>query len=156
MLKKDADLSNLFKNYSKDILHYSLSLLRDYEEAEDAVQEVFTRFIESYDSFRGECSYKTWLLTITRNYCFNRLNGKARLTDRIDEQIILSSEDSIEQKITLEEVLEKLTKDEYELVYLREFACYSYKEISEILNISEDNVKVKIFRVRQQLKKYLR
>lgn len=156
MLKKNADLSNLFKNYSKDILHYSLSLLRDYEEAEDAVQEVFTRFIESYDSFRGECSYKTWLLTITRNYCFNRLNGKARLTDRIDEQLILSSEDGIEQKIILEEALEKLTKDEYELVYLREFACCSYKEISEILNISENNVKVKIFRVRQQLRKYLR
>ena len=54
------------------------------------------------------------------------------------------------------DAVKKLNKEEYELIYLREFACHSYLEISEILGISVDNVKVKLFRVRDQLRKYMK
>lgn len=156
MNEKDARVKELFDRYSNDILHYSMSLLKDSSDAEDAVQEVFVKFINSYNSFRGECSYKTWLLIITRNYCFKKLNGKANRTISVDENLPETYELNLEEKITLDEAIKQLGKEEYELLYLREYAGHSYKEISEILNISVDNVKVKLFRVREQLRKYLK
>lgn len=146
----------LFKTYSNDIFHYSLSLLKDYENAKDAVQDVFVQFLKSEDSFRGECSYKTWLLTLTRNYCYKKLNHKSDKLESIHENLPDFYEMSIDTSITLNDALVKLSKAEYELIYLREYAGYSYQEISEILEISLDNVKIKLFRVRQRLKEYLK
>jgi RNA polymerase sigma factor (sigma-70 family) len=155
MLNKENNVKELFEKYSNDILHYSMSLLKDTDDAKDALQEVFVKFINSYDSFRGECSYKTWLLIITRNYCFQKLNGKAGKPVSIEENLSESYEPNLEEKITLDNAIKKLSSEEYELIYLREYACHSYKEMAEILGITIDNVKVKLFRVREHLRKYL-
>ncbi|PKL82532.1 MAG: hypothetical protein CVV24_09670 [Ignavibacteriae bacterium HGW-Ignavibacteriae-3] len=156
MINKDKTVSELFKSYSNDVLNYSMSILKDYDEAQDAVQEVFVRYIKNEDTFRGDCTHKTWLLTITRNYCFKKLNGRAKLTETIDENFIETHGPNIETKISLNDALEKLTTEEFEIIYLREYACHSYQEMAEILGISIDNVKVKLFRVRGRLRKYLK
>jgi RNA polymerase sigma-70 factor (ECF subfamily) len=153
---KANNVKELFEDYSDDILNYSLSLLKNYDDAKDAVQEVFIRFIKSQDSFRGECSYKTWLLTITRNYCFGKMNGKGRQPERIDDNFIKIYEPDIDGIISLKDALDKLNEEDTELIYLREYAGHSYREIAEILDISVDNVKVKLFRVREHLRKYLK
>lgn len=155
-MKEEKTVKELFSSYSDDILNYSMSLLKDSDDAKDAVQEVFIRFINSQSSFRGDCSYKTWLLVITRNYCYKKLNGKANQPVPIDENFLHTYEPKLEDKITLNDALKKLNSEEFELVYLREYACHSYQEIAEILGITVDNVKVKLFRVREQLRKYLK
>lgn len=156
MNTQDGIVKDLFNRYSKDVLHYSMSLLKDHDDAKDALQEVFIRFIDSYKSFRGECSHKTYLLVITRNYCYNKLGGKAGKDLPLDEAMAAGSGYSIEDKITLNDAMKKLGKEEFELIYLREYACHSYQEISEILGISVDNVKIRLFRVRDKLRKYLK
>lgn len=154
--EEEKTVKELFSSYSNDILNYSMSLLKDYDDAKDALQEVFIKYINSKDSFRGECSYKTWLLTITRNYCFKKLNGKANKPIPLDENSLRTYEPKYEDKISLNDAMSRLSHEEYELIYLREYACHSYQEMAEILGISIDNVKVKLFRVRQQLRKYLK
>lgn len=156
MNQKENNVKELFNLYSKDILNYSMSLLKDSDDAKDALQEVFVRFINSQNTFRGECSYKTYLLVITRNYCYKKLNGKASNVVSIDESITERIDSNLDEKITLNDAMKKLTKEEYELIYLREYACHSYQEIADILGITIDNVKVKLFRVREQLRKYLK
>ena len=155
MISKEKTVTELFNSYSNDVLNYSMSILKNYDEAKDAVQEVFIRYIKNEDSFRGDCSYKTWLLTITRNYCLKKLNGKASQTVTIDESFVGTPELSIETKITLNEALAKLSTEEYELIYLRDYECHTYQEMALVLGISIDNVKVKLFRVRKHLRKYL-
>lgn len=155
MINKDKTVTELFNSYSNDVLNYSMSILKDYDEAKDAVQEVFVRYIKNEESFRGDCSYKTWLLTLTRNYCLKKLNGRASQSELIDETILVSCELSIETRITLNDALAKLSTEEYELIYLRDYECHTYQEIAQILGITVDNVKVKLFRVRKQLRKYL-
>jgi RNA polymerase sigma-70 factor (ECF subfamily) len=155
MQNTEYSTSDIFKKYSADILKYSFSLLKNSDDAKDAVQEVFIRYISSRDNFRGECSEKTWLLTITRNYCFKLLTkNKHARTDNIDEfpQLYDPKPDIT---ITLKDAIDNLSPEDYELVYLREYAGYTYQEISQILEISTDNVKIRLFRVRQKLKQYL-
>ena len=51
--------TDLFEKYSRDVFRYSLSILRDEDEAKDAAQESFARYFENESSFRGDCSQKT-------------------------------------------------------------------------------------------------
>lgn len=155
MINKDKTVTELFNTYSNDVLNYSMSILKNYDEAKDAVQEVFVRYINSQSTFKGECSYKTWLLTITRNYCLKKLNSRANKTERIDDSFLETVESNIETRISLNDAFANISAEEYEIIYLRDFECYSYKEIAGILGITVDNVKVRLFRVRQHLKKYL-
>lgn len=156
MLGKETAVDEIFETYSGEIFKYSMSLLKNNQDAQDAVQEVFAKFIQNRHSFRGDCSIKTWLLIITRNYCLKQLKGKDKTNLAINENLLKAYDPNIDIKISLNDALEKIGKDEFELIYLREYAGHSYQEIAQILNISVDNVKVKLFRVREQLRKYLK
>jgi RNA polymerase sigma factor (sigma-70 family) len=156
MLGNEKAVAEIFETYSGEIFKYSMSLLKNSQDAQDAVQEVFVKFIQSRHSFRGDCSIKTWLLIITRNYCYKQLGGKDKSNIPLDENLFKAYDPNIDIKISLNDALEKIGKEEFELIYLREYAGHSYLEIAQILNISVDNVKVKLFRVREQLRKYLR
>lgn len=149
-------VGQLYKDYSNDVLNYSMSILKNYDDAKDTLHEVFEKYIKTENSFKGNCSYKTWLLVITRNHCFQKLKGKGVFTVSIDESNLKLFDPKIDDKITLNDAIKSLSKEEFELIYLREYACHSYSEMAEILGISIDNVKVKLFRVREQLRKYLK
>jgi len=156
MLNDDKIIDRLFKEYSGSVFNYSLSLLKNYDDADDAVQDIFVRLIKSKESFKGNCSYKTWIMIITRNYCLTKLNGKANAPQRIDEKFIKAYNPSIETSMAIDEALGRLSREDFELIYLREYEKHSYREIAEILGITVDNLKVKLFRVRKQLKEYLK
>jgi RNA polymerase sigma-70 factor (ECF subfamily) len=154
--KEQISLPNLYEKYSNDIYKYSFSLLKSSDEAQDAVQETFIKCAQNSESFNQGCSIKTWLLVIARNYCFNRLKSKNFNTGHIDEEQYYGSySSSYDLKISIEEALNKLAPEYNELFYLKEYEGYSYKEISEITGLSLENVKIKLFRARQILRKLL-
>ncbi len=155
--KENISLSGLYEKYSEDIFKYSFSILKDMEEAKDAVQEVFVRYAKSEDSFRNDCSYKSWLLIITRNYCFNRIKNKNYNSEDIDgDDFNESYSPDYDMQISLKEALMKLPEEYNELIYLKEYEGFSYKEIAEITKLSPENVKIKLFRARQELRKILK
>jgi len=149
--------TDLFRKYSQDLYRYSLSILKDEDDAKDAVQEAFIRYIENEKSFRGECSQKSWLLIIARNYCYSKLKRADQSNEIInDETFNECYELHIEEEITLNEALESLTPLQNEMLFLKEYGGYSYNEIAEITNLTLDNVKTILFRARQKLKKILK
>ena len=150
------EFGNIFELYYQDVFNYSNSLLKNKDDARDAAQDVFTKALETQYSFRGECSIKTWLLVITRNYCYMKLRKPLPFIESIDDDIPAIKESAIELKLSIESAMERLSDSEYELVYLREYAGYSYNEISEIMNIGLDLVRTRLFRVRKKLQKYLK
>jgi len=152
---KNAELKELYRLYSTDVFNYSKSLLKNKDDASDAVQDIFAKYFETRESFKGECSIKTWLLVLTRNYCYRKLNKK-HTVESIEDNQHLSIEYDFYSQIEMEEALKCLNTDEYEIIYLREFGGYSYSEIGEILEIKVENVKIRLFRVRQKLKKFIK
>ena len=155
--KEKIPLPELYERYSKDIFKYSFSILKDEDDAKDAVQEVFVKFAENENSFKRNCSYKTWLLVLTRNYCFNKAKSKGFNNANLEEQTFNRTyEAEYDIQITIREALMQLNSEDNELIYLREYEGYSYKEIAEITEQSLENVKIKIFRTRLKLRKILR
>lgn len=142
--------------HSKDVYRYAYSLLKNNEDAEDIVQDVFINYFEKSDSYRGDCSIKTWLLVLTRNQCYNVIKSrKIRQSESIEDINLGSDINYVEDKLNIEDALKILNGEENELIFLREYSGFSYKEIAQILNISIDNVKVRLFRAKQKLRKAL-
>ena len=81
----NSSFDELYKEFSDDILRYAYSILKNYEEAKDIVQEVFIRHFEKEESFKGQCSFKTWLFVIARNLCYSRLRSKNFHNESIEE-----------------------------------------------------------------------
>ena len=153
----NISVKELYEEYSDEILRYSFSILRNYEEAEDIVQEVFARHLENEESFKGQCSLKTWLFVITRNLCYSRRRNKSFHNTRIEGDLLEKNyTESFDLNISIRDALMKLSKESSELLYLKEFEGYSYLEISEMTKISVENVAVKLYRAKKLLRKYLK
>ncbi len=153
----NSSFDELYKEFSDDILRYSYSILKNFEEARDVVQEVFIRHFEKEKSFKGQCSFKTWLFVIARNLCYSRLRTKNYHNQSIEEYSFNKNyTDSFDINISIQDALMKVSKESSELLYLKEYEGYSYAEISEITNLTVENIAVKLFRVKKQLRKYLK
>ncbi|MFA7421422.1 MAG: RNA polymerase sigma factor [Melioribacteraceae bacterium] len=146
----------LYEKYSMDIYRYSLSILKDEDDAKDAVQETFFRYVENQKTFRADASQKTWLLVVARNYCFSKLKKADNNNDSIDDDSFDSIyELQLDDRITLQDALKRLRPEQNELLFLKEYGNYSYIEIAEITGDTLENIKIKLFRTRQKLRKIL-
>jgi RNA polymerase sigma-70 factor (ECF subfamily) len=174
-LAKSGDksaLSQLVNKYSERIYNLALRIMRNREEAEDVLQETFITVIEKLTTFDGRSSFFTWIYRIATNISLMRLRKKKivfqQLSDDPDFQdsvenrvfVDWSQDPSVnlfdqETKTKLDQAINKLS-DIYRSVFiLRDIEGLSIKETSEILSITEENVKIRLRRARQFLRDYL-
>ena len=85
-----TDLHKLFCHHYSEMIHLAKTLLYDNEEAEDAVQNVFVRLIES-DILPADDRAKAYLMTAVRNGCINRIKQKTR-TEQFRELYSMDAE----------------------------------------------------------------
>jgi len=164
--------SILVNRYSKRVYNLALRILRNREEAEDVLQETFLTVINKLDTFDGRSSFFTWVYRIATNAALMVLRKKKirranfRDNDLDPEQIQLTntvdwSQDptaSIENKEIKQRIDEALNtlKEKYRTVFvLRDIEGLSTRETAEILDITEENVKIRLLRARQALRNYL-
>ncbi len=143
--------------------------------AEDAVQDAYMDAFRGLEKFAGKSSLKTWLRRITINSCLMKLRRMKRLAEQpIDEylpefdQFNCLVESRWNHLASVEEVMENAhlrntvqqgiarLPDAYRIVLeLRDIEGFDTAEVSEMLDISESNVKVRLHRARAALKKLL-
>lgn len=74
---KDSDLlTGLYRTYGGRVYARCFALLKNKEEAQDAMHEVFIKVGKNLDGFRGDASPLTWMTRIATNHCLNVLRGK--------------------------------------------------------------------------------
>lgn len=78
------DVLQQFESYRRELCAYAYRMLGSSFEAEDAVQETFTRAWKAYDSFEGRSSLRSWLYKITTNICLDMLDGPQRRARPMD------------------------------------------------------------------------
>jgi len=149
-------------------------LMRNGEDAEDAVQDAFLRAHQAFASYQGG-GEKAWLLTIVRNVCLTRLKrrlhpGKVVMLDDAMGEVetasaailpaSLSSRPDTElmakiERARVQTALKKLPQNFREIVVLREFEELSYQEISDVVGVPVGTVMSRLSRARAQLKELL-
>ncbi len=179
--KPISSFDELLDRYEKPIYNIIFRMVGDREEAADLTQETFVAAYKSFQSFRGESNVFTWLCQIAVNKCKNKFKERDRkrrfefllrdLKFDVDEQVENDSASGVEDHTPLSElerkelqtqITEAISKlpEEYRMVIvLRDVQGLSYQEISRIVGISLEAVKVRIHRgrsiLRQKLGPYL-
>lgn len=148
----------LFDQFSNDIYRFALFTLHDEAEAKDVVQEVFLRAFKQWDSFRHESSYKTWLLTITRNYMYDLLRRRKTREKYLEQQVEPEwsiPTEAAEVMIDLKQSLAQL-KDSYrQVIVLRHIEDLPVSEVAAIMDWTEGKVRTTLHRALKRLREIL-
>lgn len=146
--------------YSDLLYRMGIMLLKNRQDAEDAVQEVLIRYIKKAPDFADSEQEKAWLLRVMINLCKDMLRYQSRrkfISLEEIEDIYSGEEDDMvghaqEERIILEQ-MQTLPSNWRIAMILHCLEGYSEAETAKILHISENAVKKRIWRGRRALKK---
>lgn len=166
-IKKYSDYQSankLVKKYYKEIYTFVYKQLLDEHLSLDLTQEIFIRMLQSihhYDATKS--SFRTWLYRIATNHCIDYFRSKQYQTSSqmdLVESIELEGENEVELTLEYKEeyeavqrALAKQSKEVQQIVRLKIFLEYSFREIADVLDISESTVKTKYYKAIKQLRK---
>ncbi|MBD5464560.1 MAG: RNA polymerase sigma factor [Lachnospiraceae bacterium] len=127
-----------------------LVILGNEQDVQDAIQETFLRYLKSMPEFQSEEHEKAWLIRVAVNVSKDMRRFQLRHPKVSIEQL----EDYYESPQD-GEILEELLELPYKLkvvIYLHYIEGYRIKEVASILNISQDAVKKRLQRGREELR----
>ena len=162
--KKDLlHFKKLYNKYYEQIFRYVYQRMDDKDTAHDVTSQVFLKSMNNLKKFKYKgVPFSAWLFRIASNEVIQFYKDKKSertvqiQTDYIQDIVANESELRREQlSIVIEEIAE-LPAKELELIELRYFEKRPFKEISQILNITESNAKVRIHRIVAKLKQSLK
>jgi len=163
VLKGDTNAFAALVDRYKDMVYtLSLRMIRNREEAEELSQDTFIKVYRSLGKFKGESKFSTWLYKVAYNTCLDCLkkNKRKQPVIAIDEyteqqvEALHHAFDAIEgkeRKQMLQDCLHLLPGEDGFLLTLYYFEEQSVHEISKIIGITSNHVKIKLFRSRKKL-----
>jgi len=145
----------------------TLRIVKNKEEAEEVAQDVFVKAYKNLANFKGDSKFSTWIYKIAYYASLdvikrNKRQIKSDNIDTIYDGDLENVQDAVkylhekERKKVINDALLKLNEDERIILTLFYFEELSIKEISKIVNLSDDNIKVKLFRSRKKLASILK
>ncbi len=148
-------MTELYRQHRRRALAIARRILRDNDDAEDVVQEVFARLHSANVRFDGKAAYTTWLHRILVNSSINSLRARKRRgrlestlpAPRDPEEAAVDSQ----QHAQFLEALEHLSEQHRLVVTLRDLRGFSYPEIARMLGLPEGTVKSALNRGRTRL-----
>jgi RNA polymerase sigma-70 factor (ECF subfamily) len=160
----------LMRRYNQRLFRITRSILQNDDEAEDVIQDAYVRAYTSLHQFGGRAQFSTWLTKIAIHEALGRLQAQKRLRvlpgsppqeSRSMESIKSSSPDPEQQALRhqaasfLEHAIDALPQM-YRCVFVcREIEGMSTSETAGCLDITDETVKIRLFRARQMLQSKL-
>ncbi|MHB9029427.1 MAG: sigma-70 family RNA polymerase sigma factor [Candidatus Latescibacterota bacterium] len=168
----ESALTDLVDRHSSRLYTLLKRMLRNEDDAQDALQETFIAMIEKFSTFRGDSQFYTWLYRIASNIVLMRARGKQnpRMLS-LDEDAVFHEVhegkvipmpsqpdrdfDDKELRKTLDTAIGELPLPLRTVFILRDVEQLSVKETAKVVRISEDNVKTRLRRARLMLRNLL-
>jgi RNA polymerase sigma factor (sigma-70 family) len=152
---KEAAFKKIFEANSKKIYHLCYGYTGDEDSANDLMQETFLKVWQNLDKFRNQAMISTWIYRIAVNTCLTYLRSEKRqakdeLTPELEETTGEVVSEKNEQVAQLYKCISKLEETE-RIIITMVLDEVPYPEIAEISGISEGNLRVKVFRIKQRL-----
>lgn len=155
----------LLDKFWNEVYGFQLKRIQNEADAEDITIQTFSRAFDKISTYDSSYSFKTWLITISKNIHVDHIRKKnasinLQTTSEQDKKVYTIADDapSIEDRLITEQNLAQLLRDikklklpYQEVINLRFFQEMSYKEISKNLNEPMNNVKVKLLRAKKLL-----
>jgi RNA polymerase sigma-70 factor (ECF subfamily) len=171
----DEAFNLLVSKYHRNMVHYMYRMTHNQAVAEELAQEVFLRVYRSRESYRAEARFSTWLYRIASNLGVNHARDtrheRTAHTIYLDEQDretgttpdVADSKPNVEQDLVRQERMEAIRKHVMALperqrnaVLMHKYQGLDYRQIGEVLKLSESATKSLLFRAYQTLRERLK
>jgi RNA polymerase sigma-70 factor (ECF subfamily) len=155
--------------YRRRILGTISRLIGRPEDVEDVAQEVFLRLYFSLDQLRTPEVFEPWLYRLTVNASYDYLRKskrrpESRMSDLSEQQVMMAdaaagskaqTEEGEKHRVrdTVQSLLSSVSEEDRILLTLKEVEGLSLKELEQIYHVSENSLKVRLFRARQRVLK---
>lgn len=159
-----ADFKTIYDETMQMLFKVSYRIVNDEETAEDLAHDSLIKANEKGMIFPSLNDAKFWLIRVVKNASLNYVKRKDRERKAYEKALyedhrkVDSGETDLLKQESIKkakEALKKLPKNLQDVLLLREYGDMNYKEIGKVLGITEGNVKVRIFRAREQLVKLI-
>ena len=155
-MKQEEYFSQLVKEHKSTIYTVCYMFSQDEEEVNDLFQETLINMWKGIDSFREESKISTWIYRVTLNTCLLQERKKKKEVKKVpltmDVNFFQDDDANAMQVRMLHQRIGKLGLVDRAIVMMW-LEGMSYDEIGAVMGISSQNVGVKLFRIKEQLKK---
>lgn len=142
-----------YEKYKNTVYSVIFNYVQNTEDTADLLQEVFMKLFATEDSFQNDEHLKAWLLRVSINLCKNHLrSAKVRKFVPLEENIPFFDQQEGNDLLKVVFTLPEKYRIPIHLFYYED---YSIKEISDILDMPEATVKIRLKRGREKLSKVL-
>lgn len=150
-----TDFEQTYDQYVDILYRIAYSYMNHKEDAEDVIQEVFTKYMCGFHLYRNEEHKKAWLIRVTINQCHDAIRkNRYRIHAPLEEvKEVAGQENEILQE--LRETLNHLPNKYKDIVLLHYLEGYTVEEVSHMLGLSNSAVKMRLRRSREWMKKEL-
>ncbi|HYG99096.1 MAG TPA: RNA polymerase sigma factor [Terriglobales bacterium] len=157
----------LMRRYNQRLFRVSVAILKDSAEAEDAMQEAYVRAYQHLGQWEGRAKFSTWLTRIAVHEALARAERRRRYLDvntaeDSEQPMSRASGPSPEEQVSerelhklLETVILGIPQAYRTVLMMRDVEEMSTSEVAGILQLTEENVKVRLFRARAMARKRL-
>lgn len=171
----EAGFNYLVEKYHRPMIHFLYRMVHNQSVAEELTQEVFLRVYRARDSYRAEARFTTWLYRIATNLAVNHARdtrhertAQTVYLDAPDEETgatpdLADDEPTVEQHLLREERMKAIRDHVMALperqrmaVLMHKYQGMDYRQIGEVLKLSESATKSLLFRAYQTLREKLK
>lgn len=154
-----SEIDTLYQTYGFIIYGRCIKILHDREEARDAMQVVFMKLIQGYDSIRDQRKVIPWIFRTAQNHCFNCIRNRSKCTDLInpdDLKDTTNDQELMVKKDLIARVMRHFTGKVREAVYYTYVEEFDQREIQKITGQSPATVRRNLRRFRESLPNILK
>lgn len=154
----------IMRRYNQRLFRVIRSILKDDNDTEEVMQDAYVRAYEHLGQFQARSKFSTWLTKIAVYDAYARVRSRQRILQSDDylENLMPSSQRSPEEqtfdaetRALLESAVDSLPSDYRAVLMMRDIEGMSTSETAECLNITDENVKVRLFRARAMIRRQL-
>ena len=151
--ENDAWFSGQIEKLGPTLFRVAFAILRNRTDCEDAAQNAVLKAYRGLDSLKKRSYFKTWLISILRNECFDMLKRRRPALD-VDGQSNLSYEMTVPD-VDLNRAFDQLSPEERLTITLYYYEGYDTREIAKLTEVSEGTVRSRLSRGRASLRAML-
>ena len=157
MTRRQQVLTEAYRYYGDMLYRIALTHTASREDAEDACQDVFIKYVLAEQVFESEDHKKAWLVRVLINHCRDLIRKRKIRTHLSMEEIeeIVSDPSHTNEYAELIRIVEALPMKYREVIILHYLEGYSVEETSKMLTITASGVKMRLMRAREMIKEEL-
>ena len=154
MEQKEQTFSQIVREHKSTIYTVCYMFSQDKDEVDDLFQEVLVNLWRGFEGFEGRSNVRTWVYRVALNTCISldrKRRSRPQMKLSMDINLFEDRDTDTQQVDMLHRRISRLRPFDRAIVLLW-LEDLSYEEIGQIVGISEKNVSVRLFRIREQLK----